>query len=129
MDREIIDQPIWDQAEVVKWLQESGYTNAYPIKNGRIMVQQNAQVRVRISTHKSLRIRPTFPEIGNSVQIISTIFFAVLLFFLNISFGLFWAIGLGQLISLAFYYPSALRLKAELERLLHDRYAGQSSKP
>ncbi len=129
MDREIIDQPIWDQTEVVKWLQEAGYANVYPIKNGRIMVQQNAQVRVRISTHKSLRIRPTFPEIGNSIQIISTIFFAVLLFLFNIPFGLFWAVGLGQLVSLAYYRPPALRLKAELERLLHDRYASQQSKP
>ncbi len=118
MSQGILDEPIWDNNELMQLLRQNGYPRLYEMQKGHIIVEQSAQVKVRISTQNQLQIKPLFPEIGNGVQIFSTIILILLLAFLSVPFGFLIAIALGQIIAYAYYRPKALQLKKALEALI-----------
>lgn len=122
MSQGILDEVIWDNEELMQLLRQNGYPKLYEVQQGHIIVEESAQVKVRIHTKESLHIKPVFPDIGNGVQILSTILLIFILGYLEVPFGFLIAIACGQIIAYAYYRPKALQLKKALEILIANQY-------
>ncbi len=126
MSNEILDDGIWarteikNKADLKKALMKGGINSFYEHKNGAIIVEQGDAVKVAIHyENEKVSIKPKFPRIGNSVQVIvSGIILAVFLFLIPIPFPLPWIIAIigGQALSYFVYYPKTIELKERIEK-------------
>lgn len=128
MRKEILDDDAWSKRDI-KNLQDikeallaADITSFYEHKKGYIIVEEGEAVKVEIRyNYNEAIVKPLFPTIGNSIQVISSI--ALVSFFIwgwSIPFPLPWPVGilLGQLISYGLYMPKTKRLKARIERFV-----------
>ena len=126
MSKEILDNDAWSKRDirniqdVKNALTDAGITSFFEHKDGYIIVEEGEAVKVQIRyNYNEAVVKPLFPTIGNSIQVISSI--ALVSFFIwgwSIPFPLPWPVGilLGQLISYGLYMPKTKRLKARIER-------------
>ena len=103
-------------------LKEAGFNNFFEHKNGSIIVKESDAVKISIHYENDLiKIKPQFPQIGNSIQVLSSVvILAIFLFAISVPFPLQWVIAIigGQLVSYLLYMPITRALKARIERYI-----------
>ncbi len=117
----ILDHQYNDFEDLKKALLVGGFKKCYTKENGSVVVQESdvVQVSVHLDNGEPL-VKTKFPQIGNSVQIISTIILLVLLGYLGVPTLVMWASAIigGQVISYGWFMPKIIQLKKKVEDLL-----------
>ncbi len=108
--------------DIKKALQQAGITSFFEHKNGSIIVEQGDAVKVTITYKDGLAIvKPNFPSIGNSIQIIASgVFLAFSMFIISTPFPFPWIIAIagGQLVSYLVHQPKTKKLKTRIEQYI-----------
>lgn len=108
--------------DIKKGLTQAGIQKFYEHKNGSIIVEEGDAVRVAIFFKGGkVYLKPKFPQIGNSTQIVcSALLLAIFLFIIPVPFPFQWviAIGGGQLISYLIFMPKTKKLREKIEDFL-----------
>lgn len=101
-------------------LAQAGFKNVYAHKSGYLIVKDSDPVKVQIdiNTRGTVSIQKKFPQIGSSVQVLSTFFFIIIGFMGYFSYPLITAVVLGQLISFFWFQPKINNLKKEIENVV-----------
>lgn len=119
MDNKIIDQRFFDKNDAKKALSRAGITRFYEMKNGKVIVQESDAIQVSIQFEEGMAmIKPKFPQIGNSAQIVATIVLLVITFLLDAPFPWIIAIVGGQVFSFCWFYPKIKKLQTKVEQVL-----------
>ena len=91
------------------------------VKNGSIIVMQSETVKVRVKDIAGrISVRPIFPSIGNKVQMISSLLFIIVFFFINFPVFLISGIICGQAFSFLYHYPRSNQLRQNIVQLIQD---------
>jgi len=99
---------------------KSIHINKIISKEESLVVEESDLVKVKIQKKvNGVKISPEFPSIGNAVQMLSSLIFTILFFFIQIPFFILVAIVFGQLFSLLYYYPKSLKLKKRIVELVN----------
>ncbi|MFK7809602.1 MAG: hypothetical protein AB8F74_17490 [Saprospiraceae bacterium] len=107
--------------EIKETLESKKIFQFYEKKN-RIIIQKSNTIQVRISLHNGKAdVEAVFPQIGNSVQVISSIILIYVGSKMNIPFT--WVIGilLGQLIAFQWYSPKINELQNSVISALSNK--------
>lgn len=119
MANEILDSEVIDPIKLKSKLNAAGLNKHFGDKNNSIIVQESDTVQVRIffDGKFNTRTKAVFPQIGNSIQIVSTVILLAVSFYLQIPSILPWIIGVlgGQVISLLVHLPKINKLKAKVD--------------
>lgn len=127
MKNELLDddfsfKSINSRDDIKRALRGIGIDSFYEHKNGSIIVEDGDAVKLAIYYEDGLvRLKPKFPTIGNSLQILaSAILLGIFLFIIPVPFPLQWVIAIvgGQLISYMVHMPKTKRLQERIERFL-----------
>lgn len=126
MTEQILDNREIDLDDIKKLIHRKGKkigVSQLIVKKGFMIAKKTDIIKVKIS-HKNGRttFSPGFPTPGNSVQMIASVIFIIVFFLLQIRFSLFFAIILGQLISLAVHYPKSNQFKREIKMLIQNNH-------
>lgn len=113
---------IRNKEDIKRALEQAGINSFFEHINGTIIVEQGDAVKLVIHYENDIvTVKPKFPQIGNSVQVLSSgIVLAVFLFLIKVPFPLQWvfAIAGGQIVSYIFYSPKIKELKERIERFV-----------
>lgn len=111
---------IRNKEDIKRALKQAGIDSFFEHQNGTIIVQQGDAVQVVIHYENDIvSVKPKFPQIGNSVQLLSSaILLAIFIFLIKVPFPLQWviAIGGGQIVSYMYYSPKTKELKERIEK-------------
>ena len=121
MSLDVLDDQMITLADLQTKLNEAGLHQHYPKKNNTLLVKKSDIVKVRVGLDgNKVMVKGLFPDLGNTIQIVSTILFLVLSLTLNANGVIPWGIAImgGQLISYLWYNPKIKALKAEVESAL-----------
>jgi len=124
MDKNILDEnfhannEIKSLDDIKKSLRQAGIQTFFEKNNGTIIVEEGNTIRVTIHYKDGLAtVKPNFPKIGNSIQIIvSALLLVLFMFVLSVPFPLVIAIVVGQLISYFYYQPKIKAFAARIEQ-------------
>lgn len=118
----ILDHPDQTPTDIKKALSAAGFKKHYAKENNTVIVQESEVVQVVVHLINGLpKVKTKFPQIGNPIQIASTIVLLVLLFYWGLQSTLlvwFLAIAGGQVISYGWYMPKINQLKKQVEAVL-----------
>ena len=118
-DENILDNNFLDIEVVKEKLIKSGIKNFYETNKNVLEVSENDAVRVTVQTNNnSTKTIRNFPQIGNTVQVVSTIILFIISFLASLPFKLIIALLLGQLISFLFHSPKIKRLENDIKEAL-----------
>lgn len=113
---------IRNKEDIKRALEQAGINSFFEHINGTIIVEQGDAIKLVIHYENDIvTVKPKFPQIGNSVQVLSSgIVLAVFLFLIKVPFPLQWvfAIAGGQIVSYIFYSPKIKELKERIERFV-----------
>lgn len=113
---------IRNKEDIKRALKQAGINSFFEHINGTIIVEQGDAIKLVIHYENDIvTVKPKFPQIGNSVQVLSSgIVLAVFLFLIKVPFPLQWvfAIAGGQIVSYIFYSPKIKELKERIERFV-----------
>jgi hypothetical protein len=101
-------------------LAQAGFKNVYAHRTGYLIVKESdtVKVQINISPRGAASVHSKFPQIGSSVQVISTLLFIIVGFSGFLPYPLISAVLLGQLLSVLWFQPKINTLKKEVENLL-----------
>jgi len=121
----IIENTNLKKAEIQDLLVKNGLMQIYPLKNDKLVVKESDVVQITIQKiDYKIKIASKFPTIGNLVQVLSTILFAVLFFairnFLEIPFPVLISIALGQGVSYLWFMPKIKALQEQVFEILNQ---------
>jgi hypothetical protein len=113
---------IRNKEDIKRALKQAGINSFFEHINGTIIVEQGDAIKLVIHYENDIvTVKPKFPQIGNSVQVLSSgIVLAIFLFLIKVPFPLQWvfAIAGGQIVSYIFYSPKIKELKERIERFV-----------
>jgi hypothetical protein len=101
-------------------LAESGFKNVSVHKSGYLIVKDSDAVKVQININSrgTVRVDKKFPQIGSSVQVVSTLLFLIIGFMGVLPYPIVSAVILGQLISVFWFLPKVNNLLKEVENVI-----------
>jgi hypothetical protein len=101
-------------------LAEAGFKNVYAHQTGYLIVKDSDTVKVQININSrgTASVHKKFPQIGSSVQVISTFLFIIVGFTGVLPYPLISAVILGQIISFLWFQPKVNNLKKEVENVI-----------
>ena len=110
----LIDQLAKTTEELKAALHAHGIHRVFE-KKGKLIVQESDEVQVAI-VHQDGRtlVKPQFPQIGNTFQVVATILFLVVFIYFEVPFSVVTAILLGQVAAFALYMPRINKLKKKV---------------
>lgn len=122
MRKEVIDSKLIDLQNLKSKLNKAGLTKHFGENNNSILVQESDSIQVKIyyDERNMLQTKAVFPQIGNGVQIISTIGLLAISFYLGFSSISPWVISIlgGQVISLLVNLPRINKLKLKVDEAI-----------
>ena len=119
MNSVFIDAHYANNEEIKNTLLTASIENYYELEDGSINVEESSTVQVKIrKSGERLQTRMEFPQVGNTIQIITTVILIGV--FSSVSFPrpFIAAILLGQLISFGFHYPKIKKLQEQVIQAL-----------
>lgn len=121
MKYDILDGPEKNFEALKPKLRKAGLNDVYE-KKGWMLVRKTEAVQVKVK-HNGVKyeVKPLFPQIGNSVQIVVTIVLWLLLGYFDVPLSIVLAILLGQVASYAYHFPKIDKLRKEVETAITSR--------
>ena len=118
MEINILDGPEKNFKAIIQKLRTAGLADVYE-KKGWLMVRQSEAVQVKVK-HNGVKyeVQPLFPQIGNFIQIISTLALWVLLGYIGVPLSVVFAILLGQAISYGYHFRKIKALSKRVDEII-----------
>ena len=127
MDEKILDgfyfenKEIKNNEDIKKRLLRDGIQKSYELKNGLVIAKESEAVQVKIQLiDGKVSVKSKFPQIGNSVQVLSSMVFLGASFIFNVPFPFPWVVAIvgGQIFSYLWHYNKIKDLKLRVQNLL-----------
>ena len=128
MKNEILDdgfmakEEIKNKEDLKRVLRKAGYNSFFEHQDGYIIVQQGDAVKVTVHYENgAVSVKPKFPRIGNSVQVLaSAVVLAIFIFVIAVPFPFQWIFALigGQIVSYLVHSPRTKKLKERIEQFI-----------
>ncbi|MBL4648422.1 MAG: hypothetical protein JKY03_01735 [Aureispira sp.] len=77
------------------------------------------KVQININSRGTASVHKKFPQIGSSVQVVSTFLFLIIGFMRVLPYPIISAVILGQIISVLWFLPKVNNLKKEVENVIY----------
>ena len=108
--------------DIKKALKQAGINSFFEHQNGTIVVEEGDAVKVVIHYENNIvSVKPKFPQIGNSVQLLSSaILLGFFIFIIKLPFPLQYVIAVlgGQIVSYFYFSPKTKEFKERIERFV-----------
>ena len=113
------DEEIKNNADIKKRLIRGGIRRTYELKNGAVLAKESEAIQVSIRiVDGNIIVKPKFPKIGNTVQILASLVLLIFFFSFRFPFPFIPAILGGQFFSYFWNQSKIRKLQIKVENLL-----------